>query len=130
MALQSSGTISLDDIRTELGLAQSNVSLGSMSDTAGFSAPDQISDFYGYSHSSLTSINSTARAANSADACDETTSLTLYHNGAGSNPTTGNTIYQDAAGTTVAVAGYYQNSVQDWFRVGSAGGVISVGFCF
>lgn len=129
MALQSSGTISLDDIRTELGLAQSNVSLGSMSDTAGFSAPDQISDFYGYSHSSLTSINSTTRELSSLGACFSTSSLTLYHDGTGTHPLTGDTIYTDSAGTTVASAGYYQNSVGDWFRVGAAGGVISIGFC-
>ena len=36
MALQSSGQISLNDIRSELGAATTNVSLGAMSDTAGF----------------------------------------------------------------------------------------------
>ena len=48
MALPSSGTLSLNDIRVELGLAQSNVSLRSMSNTAGFSTPDAVSEFYGY----------------------------------------------------------------------------------
>lgn len=48
MPLPSSGTLSLNDIRVELGLAQSNVSLRSMSNTAGFSTPDAVSEFYGY----------------------------------------------------------------------------------
>lgn len=49
MALQSSGQISLSDIANEQGVGLSNVSLRSMSNTAGFSTPDAISEFYGYS---------------------------------------------------------------------------------
>lgn len=52
MALQSSGQISLNDIKVELGAAATNVSLRSMSSTAGKSSPDAISEFYGYTHSS------------------------------------------------------------------------------
>ena len=47
MALPSSGEISLDQIRTELGTASGD--LRALSQTAGFSTPDQFSDFYGYS---------------------------------------------------------------------------------
>ena len=51
MAVPSSGQLRLyADIGTELGVAQSNVSLGAMSNTAGFPAPDAMSDFYGYSN--------------------------------------------------------------------------------
>ena len=50
MALVSSGQLSLSDIANEQGVSLSNVSLGSMSDTAGFSEPDAVSDFYGYVH--------------------------------------------------------------------------------
>ena len=57
MTLPVSGQLSLDDIRLEIGLAQTNVSLGSMSDTAGFLAPDQVSDFYGYTHSTSSSVD-------------------------------------------------------------------------
>jgi hypothetical protein len=49
MALQSSGQISLNDIKTELGAASTNVSLRAMSNTAGKASPDAISEFYGYS---------------------------------------------------------------------------------
>lgn len=47
MALQSSGAISISDIKTELG-STSN-SLDDLSASAGFTAPHKISDFYGYS---------------------------------------------------------------------------------
>lgn len=49
MALPSSGPLSLGDIAGELGLSLSNLSLRDMSSTAGFSTPDAVSEFYGYS---------------------------------------------------------------------------------
>ena len=49
MALPSSGEISFSAIATELGVTLSNVSLQSMSSTAGKSSPDSMSEFYGYS---------------------------------------------------------------------------------
>ncbi len=50
MAVPSSGQLrEYADIGTELGVAQSNVSLRGMSQIAGFSAPDAMSEFYGYS---------------------------------------------------------------------------------
>ena len=49
MPLVSSGQISLNDIKTELSAASTNVSLRSMSSTAGKTSPDLMSEFYGYS---------------------------------------------------------------------------------
>lgn len=54
MALPGSGQISLGDIAGELGISLSSVSLRSMSSTAGFSTPDYVSDFYGYSNLTFT----------------------------------------------------------------------------
>jgi hypothetical protein len=47
MALQSSGAISINDVKTELGSA--STSLRTLSSLAGKSAPDAMSEFYGYS---------------------------------------------------------------------------------
>ena len=50
MAVPSSGELRLyTDIGTELEVAQSSVSLGTMSNTAGFTEPHAMSEFYGYS---------------------------------------------------------------------------------
>lgn len=49
MALPSSGPLSFSAIAGELGVSLSNVSLRNMSATAGFSTPDAVSEFYGYS---------------------------------------------------------------------------------
>ena len=47
MALQTSGQISINDIRNEIGTTSGN--LRTLSSTAGFSTPDGINEFYGYS---------------------------------------------------------------------------------
>ena len=46
MTLVSSGQISIDDIRNEIGT--SNGSLRALSSLAGFSTPDSMSEFYSY----------------------------------------------------------------------------------
>lgn len=48
MALPSSGQLSLSQIATEQQIGLYNVSLRSMSSTAGFGTPDAVSDFYGW----------------------------------------------------------------------------------
>ena len=54
MAVPSSGQLrEYADIGVEIGVAQSNVSLRGMSQTAGFSSPDAMSEFYGYSSSTV-----------------------------------------------------------------------------
>lgn len=54
MALPSSGPLSFSAIAGELGVSLSNVSLRSMSSTAGFTTPDAVSEFYGYSNITYT----------------------------------------------------------------------------
>lgn len=49
MALPSSGALSIDDIRTEVG--STSGSLATLSAAVGFTAPHKISDFYGYASS-------------------------------------------------------------------------------
>lgn len=53
MAIKTSGQLSLrDDIRAEFGGGTTNISLRSLSATAGFSTPDAMSEFYGYTSNS------------------------------------------------------------------------------
>jgi hypothetical protein len=57
MAVPSSGQLrEYADIGVELGVAQTNVSLRGMSQTAGFSTPDAMSEFYGYSGECTTGV--------------------------------------------------------------------------
>ena len=102
MALPSSGQLSLDDIKTELGAASTNVSLGSMSDTAGFSEPDAISDFYGYSATtSYEGLLSSQATDNSTEACEGLeVSDTVYKDGSSSTPDYGDQLYEDSSLST------------------------------
>jgi hypothetical protein len=56
MALQSSGSISISQIKAEVGGTSS--SLRSLSNTAGKSAPDGMQEFYGYSGAPTYNYNS------------------------------------------------------------------------
>jgi len=99
MSLPTSGPISLNDIRVELGASSTNVSLGTMSDTAGFLAPDKVSDFYGYPP--LISFYITTGAYKNTDFCGISTPVEKWHNGSAILPTVGDTIYSNSTGTTV-----------------------------
>jgi hypothetical protein len=59
MPLQASGQISFSNIATELTIASSNLSLRSMSSTAGKTVPDAVSEFYGFAVSPPTLSTST-----------------------------------------------------------------------
>tara|TARA_B110001452_G_C15122350_1_gene391193 strand:- start:507 stop:917 length:411 start_codon:yes stop_codon:yes gene_type:complete len=135
MALQSSGQIEMSEIAAELGESLSNVSLGTMSDDAGLSAPDQMSDFYGYSHSSSSSFSSSKRGSTSNTACGSLVNQTYYHNnGSGGSSTyvdVNDYVYFDSNMSFKLSSGYYQvaHPSFDWIRVNGFGRIYQTGFC-
>lgn len=120
MALPSSGQLSIGDISTELSMSKSNVSLGYVSDVVGFTEPDAISDFYGYSAtagSQSFGIVNDGGYGSATEACEQAAredDTTLYFNiGSGSGtscPSTGNVAFTNSSGTTVF------NGGGNWFR--------------
>jgi hypothetical protein len=89
MALPSSGTLSLNDIRVELQQASTNVSLGAMSNLVGFVDPDAVSEFYGFSYIAYntfaiydTTYNEYIEACEFGGSDDKT----LYFSGSGGTP--------------------------------------------
>jgi hypothetical protein len=118
MALPSSGQLSLNDIRVELGLAQSNVSLHSMSVTAGFSTPDAVSEFWGYpptpNYRTFSIVNTKVSAGEVCSIIDED-NLTLYYGESGGDgspgcPSTGVYLWED---TALSIA--FDGSNSYWF---------------
>ena len=99
MGLPTSGQLSLQDIQKEIGASTSNVSLGSMSDTAGFSAPDKITDFYGFSALKLFYVTNT-NYKRSAFACEQKCTVSRWHDGTSALPKVEDTIYTNSTGTT------------------------------
>jgi len=126
MALQSSGQISIGDIRTEIG--SSSGSLRTLSAAAGKSTPDAISEFYGYSHVTLTSFSSSINS-NFFNVCSESITATYYHDGSFTYPDVGDTVYSNSSGSSYLSSGYYKLGSGDFMNVGSSGSVISVDPC-
>lgn len=116
MAIPTSGPLSLyATIGVELGVAQSNVSLGTMSTAAGFTAPDAMSEFYGYvdalvpsvTTNNISNITETSLTINGNITSDGGSTITErgFYFGTNSSSPTNNTKYT-VSGTT----GYYSNN--------------------
>ena len=131
MTLPTSGPLSLNDIRVELQQAQANSSLDALSNLAGFTNPDAVSDFYGYSYATYNTfaINTTSYGEY-IDACalDASDNKTLYFAGSGGTaacPAQGVTLYTTSALTTAYNGGGF------WWRskqCNAAYNILSDGF--
>ena len=113
MALPSSGQISMSMVATELGLSLSNLSLRSMSNTAGFSIPDAVSEFYGYSNLTYTFY---LGVVYSGDPCSPLSLIYDIYEGSDGK------YYADQGGTYVLASSVsntwyaYLNSYNDYFQ--------------
>ena len=107
MALPTSGPLSFTDIAGELSFS-SPYSLRSMSSTAGFSTPDAVSEFYGYSGGGLIAVSwgySTIRVSNACRA------LPTQFYADGSDLSSATIIYMDNNGDIIALAGWFSDGV-------------------
>ena len=126
MALAASGQISISQINTELGRTSTttNTSLAQCSDgtngtinTANATAdrpnttaPHSMSEFYSYNHT-LSSVTLFLAAGPSRSSnCGSDIETKFYHDGSGTLPVRGDSIFTNSAGTTAAEAGYYLTS--------------------
>ena len=137
MALTASGQLSLGDIATEMGVSLSNVSLTTQSTTdintnseskPDGSTPHAVSEFYSYDHSASPSLTAfyvdDTPYDDGVSACESGgVRAEWYHDGAGSYPTTGDTVYTDSGGTTNPLDGFYWMDEPASFNV--TGGTVS-----
>ena len=137
MALTTSGQLSLGDIATEMGVSLSNVSLTTQSTTGintnseskpDGSTPHAVSEFYSYDHSASSSLTAFAVDENpyafGEAACAEgRETTTWYHDGGGTYPTDGDTVYTDTGGSTNPEDGTYWMAEPASFIV--TGGTVS-----
>ena len=131
MALPSSGALSLRDIADELGInPNTSLSLAGMSGTAGFSDPDSISEFYGYS-AVAGAVNLGYHSSLAALSCGISSGsyTTYYHDGAGTLPVINDKLYTDASQTSYAPNGYYSNGTNSFRVFYNAGSIIAVTSC-
>lgn len=143
MALPSSGQLSFSDIAEAVG-ASTPYSLRSMSSSAGFSSPDSVSDFYGYSPGgSLILFFISSPVNDPSKICQDGLSCCapVWHNGVNSLPEIGDIVYEDSSGTTPLLpfkddVFFGMNEFEceialSWFKISGEedGQVIDVGFC-
>lgn len=107
MALPTSGPLSFLDIATEIN-GDPPYSLRSMSNSAGFSTPDSVSEFYGYSGSGLIAVSWGYNSGRPSSACFA--SQTAFYADS-SSPNTATVVYFDAEGTMPGFAGYYSDGI-------------------
>ena len=98
MALPPSGPLSFSMIATELAI-NTPYSLNSMSAQAGFSTPDAVSEFYGYSGGLTLFFRTSSSDPNPTFSCFQPCDLSAWHNGANPLPVIGDIVYDDAGGT-------------------------------
>jgi hypothetical protein len=140
MALQTSGTITLNDIRDEFGIIDS-VTLSDLYRGGGIvpntltnsdvptSGTIKLSDFYGASNATLRNYF-VLRAASQSNACNDSgTALIIYQRSTIFNYT--DSIYADANGNSFAASGWYSqffsNTVRQWTGTDWVGSVINCG---
>ena len=129
MALQSSGAISISDIKAELNNASN--SLRDLSAAAGKSIPDAMSEFYGYASVATFSISGQSWEE-SQQACNEgpnSDSQTVYAP-AGSSLSTGTVLYIDTdLQFTFDGQDFYFYSNGKYLYIGTDGRINDAGNC-
>lgn len=108
MALPTSGPLSFSAIANELGTPLSNVSLRGMSNSAGFSIPDAVSEFYGYSGGGLEPVLWGYNSRRIGSSC---TALPTQFYADSTSPNTATAVYADAAGTIPGFIGFYSDGI-------------------
>ena len=84
--------------------------------------PYKFSDWYGYDKDCNSFSSSTGDGIGSV--CALSIDQTYYHNGSGTYPAAGDTVYSDSAGTSVLADNYYKfNSTWVYRITGGSGGV-------
>jgi hypothetical protein len=151
MAVPSSGMLSLFSIRRELGInnyngyaVYSNVGLyscsigqygtintaNSTSDRPDTLPPHQMSEFYSYDHDKVSVTAFTANGSpNNSQVCGNSPDTTFYHDGSGTLPTTGDTVYTNSAGTTLAGAGFLATSTSGGIQLNDDSAVSNTYTC-
>ena len=108
MALPTSGPLSFSAIANELGTSLSNVSLRGMSNSAGFSIPDAVSEFYGYSGGGLIAVSWGYNSRRIGSSCFAMPTTFYADN---SSPNAATAVYMDPDGLIPAFIGFYSDGI-------------------
>ena len=138
MALPASGPISGSQIATELGIAAwSNLSLGGLIASSSISNtnPDKYSEFYGYSNVTYTQVYRDDAIGKPQFGCMGETYTSVWHNGGGILPSTGDTLYTNSAGSSTISSGNwpvgfgFQSAISYVYTTNSSGYITTAYLC-
>lgn len=126
MALQTTGPISFSEITNEVfGSSGGTTTLTTLATQAGYPSGEiSFSDFYGLG---LTEFASGLKYNNSADVCSSPITFPIFHDGAGSIPVVGDTIYFSRQ-STHAEPGFYKHPF-GYMQLNNNGEVTSIQGC-
>lgn len=128
MALQSSGAISLSNIKTELGSGAND--FRTLHAAAGFSTPDSISEFYGYSAVTYTELEVEVFLDFGMLCSGEPGEITTVYSQAYSTVVRSDILYTDTSGTLYnGLNRYHKNSNGNGHIVNERGVVGTEEFC-
>jgi len=88
------------------------------------SAPHAYSEFYSKTWSATTSFSSSTGTV-FLGVCALSIGSTYYHNGSGTYPAAGDTVYSDSAGTSVLADFYYKFNSTWVYRITGGSGVVA-----
>ena len=88
------------------------------------SAPHAYSEFYSKTWNALTSYSSSTGTTFSG-VCALSIDQTYYHNGSGTYPAAGDTVYSDSGGTSVLADFYYKFNSTYVIRITGGAGVVN-----
>ena len=91
--------------------------------------PYKFSDWYGYDKDcvAVTSFSSST-GAGIGSVCALSIGSTYYHDGSGTYPAAGDTVYSDSAGTSVLADNYYKFNSTWVYRITGGSGVVFSGW--
>ena len=125
--LPGSGTISISEIATFYEGGSSNISLQSLASNLEPEPEANIAMSLFYTSSSCTSFAWNSEGAEEPEeACEYNPSETAYHNGSGTYPVAGDTVYTNSSCTTVAEANAYKMGSGNVVIIGGSGVVSEI----
>ncbi len=88
--------------------------------------PYKFSDWYGYDKDcTSTTAFSSSTGYSLINVCSGSIGSTYYHNGSGTYPAAGDTVYSDSAGTCVLADNYYKFNSTWVYRITGGSGVVN-----
>ena len=135
MAVPDTTTFELQDVVDEVNPTTDDLvdcfadAIASKFDSAYEGSKNQLLNFRNYGAVTDTSFLSGSGQQDVKSICSQAVNTTKYHNGSNSNPSVGDTVYNNSGGSQATGDGYYAlgttQTTNGWYRITGGGGVVA-----